>query len=190
MFEKKRESKIITIPNILSVIRILLIPLYTAAYLRAETAKQYFAAAVILAISCFTDLLDGQIARHFHMESMLGRILDPIADKATQFTVTLCLSIRHPILRFVLFLFIVKEGFQGIVGLIYLQKGKILPGALLAGKICTTVFFASLIFLVLLPDISPSFVFYIAIIDSIFLLYSFLCYFFAYFGENKKTEEI
>ena len=119
-----------------------------------------------------------------------GKILDPIADKLTQFTLTLCLSIKYPILRFVLVLFVIKESFQGIVGLIHLRKGKMLPGALMAGKICTTVLFLSLIALVLLPDIEPKIVEAIAIIDTAFLSFSFINYIFAYFGKHAKVQDL
>ena len=135
-------------------------------------------------------MIDGKIARHFNMISTLGKILDPIADKATQFTLTLCLSIKYPILRFVLVLFIVKELFQGIAGLVNLRRGKMLPGALLAGKVCTTVLFISLILLVLMPDLNETIIDAIAITDLAFLSWSFISYILAYFGKKKKVQDL
>lgn len=190
MFINNWKREVFTIPNMLSLFRLALIPIYVSIYLRADEPKEYFMAAAILAISCLTDMVDGKIARKFNMISTVGKILDPIADKLTQFTLTLCLSVKYPILRFVLILFVVKEGFQGIVGLIHLRKGLMLPGALMAGKICTTVLFVSLIILVLFPDLKQEIVDAIAIADTAFLSYSFLNYFFAYFGKNVKVQDL
>ena len=190
MFIKDWKKEVFTIPNMLSLFRLVLIPIYVVIYLNATELREYFIAAAILAVSCLTDMIDGKIARHFNMISTLGKILDPIADKATQFTLTLCLSIKYPVLRFVLVLFVIKEGFQGIVGLVNLKRGKILPGALMAGKVCTTILFISLILLVLLPDLNEAWVNSIAIVDFLFLAYAFIRYIFAYYGKNAKIQDM
>ena len=187
---KNWKKEVFTIPNMLSLFRLVLIPVYVIIYLSATDPWEYFTAAAILAVSCITDMIDGKIARHFNMISVVGKILDPIADKLTQFTLTLCLSVKYPVLRFVLALFVIKELFQGIVGLVNLRRGKMLPGALLAGKICTTVLFVSLIVLVLLPDLKPEIVTAIAITDTAFLSYSFITYIFAYFGRHTKVQDM
>ena len=190
MFINDWKKEVFTIPNMLSLFRLALIPVYVDIYMNANEMREYFLAASILAVSCLTDMIDGKIARHFDMTSTVGKILDPIADKLTQFTLTLCLSIKYPVLRFVLVLFVVKEGFQGIVGLVNLRRGKILPGALMAGKICTTVLFLSLIILVLLPDLNQKVVNAIALTDTAFLTYSFINYIFAYYGKNAKIQDL
>lgn len=190
MFIKDWKKDVFTIPNLLSLFRLVLIPVYVAIYLNAQELWEYFLAAAILAVSCLTDMIDGKIARHYNMISTLGKILDPIADKATQFTLTLCLSIKYPVLRFVLVLFIIKELFQGIAGLVNLRRGKMLPGALIAGKVCTTIFFISLILLVLMPDLDESIINAIALIDTGFLTWSFISYILAYFGKNTKVQDL
>lgn len=190
MFINNWKKEIFTIPNMLSLFRLVLIPVYVEIYMNATEMREYFIAASILAVSCLTDMVDGKIARHFNMISTVGKILDPIADKLTQFTLTLCLSIKYPVLRFVLALFVVKESFQGIVGLVNLRRGKILPGALMAGKVCTTILFISLIVLVLLPDLSQNTVNTIALVDFAFLSYSFVNYIFAYYGKHTKIQDL
>lgn len=187
---KNWKKEIFTIPNLLSLFRLVLIPVYVVIYLNATQTEHYMIAAGILAVSCLTDLIDGKIARHFDMISTVGKILDPIADKATQFTLTLCLSLRYPVLRPVLVLFVVKECFQLTAGLVNLRRKKMLPGALLAGKICTTVLFISLILLVLMPSLPQSVVTAIAIIDAAFLAFSFVNYILAYFGKRKKIQDM
>lgn len=190
MFIKDWKKEVFTIPNMLSLFRLVLIPVYVVIYLNATEAKEYFLSAAILAVSCLTDLIDGKIARHFNMISTVGKILDPLADKLTQFALTLCLSIKYPVLRIVLGLFVVKEIFQLIVGIVNLRRGKMLTGALMAGKICTTVLFVSLILLVLFPNLNEQIVNGIAFVDFCFLGYAFIGYFLAYFGKNPKVQNM
>ena len=190
MFIKDWKKEIFTIPNLLSLFRLILIPVYMVIYLNATEPHQYFIAGSILAVSCLTDMIDGKIARHYNMISTVGKILDPVADKITQFTLTLCLSLKHPPLRPVLLLFIIKEVFQLVAGLVNLRKGKMLPGALLAGKVCTTILFVSLIALVLFPDLPPAVVNLVALIDTVFLVISFVSYILAYFGKNTKVQDM
>ena len=83
---KNLKKEIFTIPNLLSLFRLVLIPVYVVIYLNARAPEDYFLAGGILAVSCLTDLVDGKIARHFNMISTVGKVLDPVADKSTQFT--------------------------------------------------------------------------------------------------------
>ena len=96
MLIKDWKKDLFTIPNLLSRFRLVLIPVYIVIYLNATEMTDYFIAAGILAVSCLTDAIDGKIARHFNMISTVGKILDPLADKATQFTLIVCLSIKQP----------------------------------------------------------------------------------------------
>lgn len=190
MFIKDWKKEIFTIPNLLSLFRLALLPLYVVIYLNAREPREYFMAGAIMAVSCLTDAIDGKIARQFNMISTVGKILDPLADKITQFTLTLCLSLKYPILNPVLCLFVIKEAFQLVVGLMNLRKGKMLPGALMAGKVCTTVLFVSLIALVLFPEMDPRIVDGIALVDTVFLVISFISYILAYFGKNRKVQDL
>ncbi len=190
MFIKDWKKEILTIPNLLSLFRLLLIPIYTHIYLNAKADAEYLLAGSVLALSCITDIVDGKIARHFNMISRVGKILDPMADKITQLTLILCLSAQYPILYPILILFIVKELFQLIVLIIYLRRGQALDGALAAGKVCTAVLFVSLITLVLFPRLNETAVDIIVITDAAFLINSFICYVLAYYGKNKKVQNM
>ena len=187
---KDWKKEIFTIPNLLSLFRLVLIPVYVAIYLKASMPAHYFLAAAILAVSCLTDLIDGKIARHFNMISTLGKILDPVADKATQFSLIICLAMKHPVLWYLMGLFVLKEGFQLIAGGLNLRKGKMLKGALFTGKICTTVLFVSLILLVMVPTLNVSIVNVIAIIDAVFMLIAFADYAVAYFARESQFQSI
>lgn len=191
MFRKNWKKEIFTIPNVLSLFRLALIPVYMDIYLNADLAangpRDYYLAAAILAVSCLTDMIDGKIARHFNMSTTLGKFLDPVADKATQFTLIVCLAIRYPILWYLTGFFVVKESFQLIAGAVKWRKGKVLNRALMSGKICTTVLFLSLIVMVMIPTLTQESVTIIALVDAVFMLISFVHYILAYCGKVKKA---
>ena len=190
MFSWNWKKEILTVPNLLSLLRLMLIPVYVQLYLRAESARDYFLAGSVMAVSCLTDLIDGKIARHFNMISTLGKILDPLADKLTQFALILCLAIKYPFLWYLVGLFVIKESFQLIAGGINLKRGRMLKGALLSGKICTTVLFVSLIIMVMTPTLSTNVANIIAVVDIIFMLISFGNYLFTYFRRENKFQSI
>ena len=181
------KKDLVTIPNMLSLFRLALIPVYVVIYLNATAFADYAIAAGILAVSCLTDLVDGKIARHFNMISTVGKFLDPLADKCTQFTLMVCLAIRHPVIWSLAVIMFIKESFQLIAGIIQFRKGNMLTGALITGKICTTVLFVSLIVLVLLPGISETAIDIITAVDAVAMLISFGHYIVTY---SKKTPMI
>lgn len=154
-FNKK---EIFSIPNLMGYFRILLIPAFCYLYLTAENEHEYFLAALVVLISSLTDLFDGKIARRFHMVTELGKALDPIADKLTHAALAICLATRYPLMWVLIALLAVKEGYMGIMGLIFLRKGKMLNGAMWFGKVCTAILFAGLFVLFLFPEIPMFFV--------------------------------
>ena len=187
MFIKNWKKDILTIPNLLSLFRLLLIPVYVVIYLNATTLREHFLAASILAVSCLTDMIDGKIARRFNMISTIGKFLDPLADKATQFTITVCLAIRYHVMWLLAVLFVIKEGFQLIAGVVQFRKGKMLTGALITGKICTTILFVSLTLMVLIPNMDAGYVYLITAVDALLMLITFGHYVYVY---SKKTPMI
>ncbi len=141
-----------TIPNLLSVIRILLIPVF--AYLFYNDEK--IMSVVVLALSGLSDTFDGQIARKFNQISALGKVLDPVADKLTQITIAVMLFIdfktaSNPIINalgWVFLVFLIKEAVMIIGGLIMLLLN-IRPGAAeFWGKAATVVFYVGMVIII------------------------------------------
>ena len=87
----KRKHQILTIPNLMSLFRLCLIPLIVWLYHEKE---MYGLAAFALVISGITDVADGIVARRFDMVSDFGKAFDPVADKLTQFAMLVCLAVR------------------------------------------------------------------------------------------------
>ena len=190
MFKNRWKKEILTVPNLLSLLRLVMIPVYVRLYLKAASPRQFFGATALMGASCLTDLLDGWIARRFHMVSTLGKVLDPIADKLTQFSMAVCLSFPYPVLKTTLTLFVVKELGQLALAAIHLIRGYMLPGALMAGKVCTAVLFISFIFLALFPAVPNDVVRVIALTDEILLVFSFVSYVFAYWGKHPLPRQM
>ena len=188
-YKRQMAARIITVPNILSLVRLVIIPVYAVMYLQADSAADYYAAGILLALSCITDLFDGFIARRFRQISTLGKLLDPVADKLTQCTMLLCLASSYPILWGLWTLFFVKELFQFIATCWHLKHGQMLSGALMAGKICTNVLFISAILMVLFPQMSGALRNGLIGLCALFLLISFVSYFRAYVGKSKKVQK-
>ena len=168
--------EIFSIPNLMGYFRILLIPLFSWMYCTADSTGDYYAAAVVVGVSGLTDMFDGKIARRFHMITELGKFIDPLADKLTQAALLICLAVRYPLMRAVLVLFVIKEGFMAVMGALLLPRGKKLDGAMWFGKVCTAVLYAVLFLLLLLPGIGTTAANVLIGICGAFLLFSFLMY--------------
>ncbi len=190
MIIKDWKKEILTIPNLLSFFRLILIPVYMVIYLKAQDTRDYVVAGTILAVSCLTDMVDGKIARAFNMITTFGKFLDPLADKLTQFSLLLCLALRYPVLWTVFALFVLKELFQLIAGILAAQHGYILKGALISGKVCTTVLFCSLVAMVMFPRMDIATVDIIAMIDGVFLMVAFADYFITYLGKKSRFQSL
>lgn len=143
------------IPNGLSILRILLVPVFVALYLKGiqpeQEALQYWS-FVVLAISGLTDCFDGMIARRFHQITDLGKILDPVADKMTQMAVLICLVVHYPRLLPLLIICVCKEVGQLIGSAIMLHRGAAIQGAKWYGKLTTIVFYLVMAAFVLWGD--------------------------------------
>ena len=192
MHRKDWKKDIFTIPNMLSLFRLLLIPVYVVLYLNAEPNSwtDHLIAAGVLAVSCLTDMIDGKIARRFNMISTTGKLLDPLADKATQLAMIICLLFKYPVLKWLIIVFLTKEIFQLIAAIITFRKGKVLDGALITGKISTTIVFTSLVVMVLLPQIDMLIIQIIAAVDIIALLVAMIDYARAFFTDNPLLHSV
>ena len=141
---KRPENRIVTVPNAMSALRILIVPFFAARYLLGDVPG----AAALLVLSGLTDALDGFIARRFNQISELGKMLDPFADKLTQGVVALCLAIRFPAIRLLLLLFILKELLMLCCAVVLLKKHKRPCAAKWYGKVATVMFYVSVVSIV------------------------------------------
>ena len=147
-------KEVFSIPNIMGYFRVLLIPVFCYLYLNAETQRDILWAALVVAISSITDMLDGMVARKFNMVTDLGKIVDPVADKLTHAALAICLATRYPLMWLLLTLMVAKEGYMAIMGIITLRHGRMMDGAMWFGKVCTATLFVGMLVLFLFPSLS------------------------------------
>lgn len=137
----KEISKNLTIPNILSVFRILIL----VPFVFYVNNENYVASGIVLVISGLTDLFDGFLARSLGQVTHLGEMLDPTADKLTLMTVMICASMKFPKIFPFMLLLILKEVSMLIAGAILLKCKKNPPPSKWYGKVSTVVFYFSII---------------------------------------------
>ncbi len=137
-----------TIPNWLCFLRIALIPVFTTLFIKGS----YIPAFILMIVAALTDLFDGKIARKYNMVSNLGKILDPIADKLSQIAIVIILIVKFwdGYLKYILFLFIIKELLMVLGGALLMAKGMRPVAAEMWGKVATTVFYVFMIVIIAL----------------------------------------
>lgn len=168
-----RNKNIFTVPNILSMFRLLLLSVIVYTYMNQ---KDYVLTGTLLVISGVTDLLDGYIARKFNMMSDLGKILDPVADKATQAVVLLCLITRFRWLLIPFICILIKELFMTCIGMIVIKKTGEVHGAVWHGKAATFMLDFMIIVHIVFFNISYTLSIILTVICTFLILLSFYLY--------------
>ena len=146
---KLSKKEILTIPNLLSLLRLLMIPVFTWLY---QHGHEEWTAAVLI-LSGVTDIVDGYIARRYNQVSDFGKAFDPLADKLTQAAMLLCLTSRYPAMLLPFALLAVKECFAAITGIIVIRRTGQVLGAQWHGKVSTLLLYGMMILHVLWKDI-------------------------------------
>ena len=144
-----KKNQIFTIPNLLSVVRLALIPVIVWLY---SVEKNYYGAIGVIALSAATDIVDGWIARHFNMISDFGKALDPLADKLTQAALLICLLSKYELMWALIVIFGLCEITKFTLGIIIAKKHDEVNGAKWYGKANTVVIYATMIALILFPQ--------------------------------------
>lgn len=180
-----KKDQVMTIPNLLSLFRILLLPLIVWLYVFKEN---YYAAILVLLVSGLTDIVDGFVARRFNMVSDLGKIIDPFADKLTQWTLLICLAVRYKVIMFIVVLFLLKELILASMGYIVIKKKDSVNSAKWYGKLNTVIIYSTIVILILVPDIPQAAVTVMAVVCLITMIASMLMYasFYAKLLRTKK----
>lgn len=135
-----RREKALNIPNILTIIRIALLPAVVWRFRRGDS----LGALAFYVIAMLTDALDGVIARRFNQITSLGKLLDPIADKLSLLTLLWLFVADGQIPSWILGVMLVKEAALIIGGIVALRRG-VVAYALPIGKVTTVLFVVSMI---------------------------------------------
>ena len=129
------------IPNILSVLRLLMIPAFVFTYFEMGDGKCVFIPAGIYTLAWLTDVLDGYLARRNNWITDVGKILDPLADKAMQLAAILCFTFDNTVYLVILIPFLVKEFGMLFGSMFIMTKKNVVVQSSWYGKFSTTVLF-------------------------------------------------
>ena len=175
-----RKEDLFSIPNILTYARILLVPVFIIVYLNAKGLSGHIWAAVIVVVSGLTDIVDGYIARKYHMITDWGKIVDPIADKAMQFAMLFCVVWKYPLVWILVVFYAVKEIVSFAFSSYLYRHQKYISGANWAGKLCTVVLFLVMMALIVVPKVPDNILIIMIIVSGAFMLLAFVVYMTAY----------
>ena len=181
------------IPNLLTIVRFFLIPFIVYYILTG----QYIAGFIILTVSGLTDILDGCIARKFNFITNFGKLIDPLADKATQISVLASLTFKGIVPLWILMIVFIKE-FVMVSGASFLFGKKVVVSSRWYGKLATVLFYIAIVCSLFIeywnttiyPQ-SPLFsfddyIYYLAIVTTIF---SLVMYFKQFYQEGYLKKE-
>jgi cardiolipin synthase len=140
------------VPNILTVIRLFLVPIFAVLYF-SDIENNHFYALGIFILAGVTDVLDGYIARKYDLVSIVGTVLDPLADKLMLLTALICLTLDGVMPVWAMAIMLVKELFMMTSGVyLYFRKEKVVIPANKFGKMATVLFSLAVFLMIVLPD--------------------------------------
>ena len=181
------------IPNALTIVRFILIPFIVYYILTG----QYIAGFIFLTISGLTDVLDGFIARKYNFITNFGKLIDPLADKATQIAVLASLTFKGIVPLWILMIVFIKEILM-VSGASFLYGKKLVVSSRWYGKLATVLFYIAIVCSLFIEywntTINPSaplfsfddYIYYLAIITTIF---SLIMYFRQFYQQGYLKKE-
>ena len=145
---------LLTVPNILTGFRFALVPVLILLFSIEQSPSIEMASFVVFLIAALTDFVDGYVARKYQIESVLGKLMDPLADKTLVTTVLIMLIPLHKIAAWICLVIICREiivtGFRGLAA----TTGKVVAAGQL-GKIKSNLQYFGIGFLVFPLNVLP-----------------------------------
>lgn len=135
--EEEISDKVLTVPNIISAVRLLLVPVYLWLLFDGFDV----AALVLFSIAALTDFVDGQVARRTHQVSRLGKLLDPAVDTVLMFTGVLGVVLVGRLPAWFAVLVLAREAFLLVGGAVLIKAHGIRVDVVHPGKVATTLLF-------------------------------------------------
>ena len=179
---------LMTAPNAMSFIRILLITPFVAFFVTGH----YIPAAVMVGLSGLSDCFDGYVARRFHQESEIGKILDPLADKLTLIACGICLILIEPFVFPLVALLLIKDTLMLTGGTIIIRRGIVPPKSVWYGKVSTVLFYLTLGAIVLMEIIgyeNRALTLAMLSVTLLFMVFSLVMYSRMFIALMKKHKE-
>jgi len=173
----------LNIPNMLSILRLFLVPVFILVFLFEGDQKTI--AAIVFIIASITDVLDGYIARKYNMSTKTGQLLDPLADKLMQIAVVVSLLCAKMVpLWFVLVL--ASKELLMILGGFFLYTKKNFVKSNVFGKANTVVMFCAMVILLIFSETNETLKNIILDVTMVTNVVAMVSYLYTYFIKKKQ----
>ena len=143
------------LPNKLTIFRVLCVPVFVVMMLVDYIPYNHFIAVGIFIIASLTDLFDGKIARKYNLVTNFGKFMDPLADKFTQISMLVMLTVKKIIPIWIVIVVFIKE-FCMICGASFLYGKELVVSSKWYGKASTTLFYIAIVVSLILKELEPS----------------------------------
>ncbi len=169
------------VPNILTLLRFVFIPFIVVALY----FNNYITAFVLLTLSAITDVLDGFIARKYNLITDFGKLMDPLADKATQIVILIALGLKHIVPYWILCIIALKE-FIMIAGASFLYGKDLVVSSKWYGKLTTVIFYLAIVSSLVIGyfKLSIRFDLYLYYTGVILTIFSLIMYFKSFYAQG------
>ena len=137
----KKEQFLRNIPNMLSIIRLLMVPGFILLFIDGYHKENLIIPLVFFVVAGVTDVIDGYLARRNGWVTRLGKIIDPVADKSMQFAVLICLAAVDFLTWWMILPFFIKELATIIGGAIIIRNRKFVTISKVYGKAAVVMFY-------------------------------------------------
>ncbi len=179
------------VPNILTTFRLFLVPTFIWVFF-TNYPNQLIYAMLIFLLAGATDVVDGYIARKFNATSIVGKILDPVADKLMQITAMVCLYIKNIAPIWLLLIVILKEAALLISSFIVMRTRNVVVVSNWLGKAAVCVFYFGVCYFIIgskYGKVQTVDVIIIAALMGIITVAAFAMYLYKYSKKLKDVEK-
>ena len=186
------KEKLKFIPNVLCIIRIILVFVFVVLSLGDDDRMLYCALLVFLMAGA-TDILDGFLARRNNWITELGKILDPLADKLMQCTVLVVLSSKSILPGWFALVFILKELITLVMGLLVIKRRNVVVVSRWYGKAAACLFYLTVTLSIILKDVivdRPVIYAVLFMPAALFAVGAFIAYVKYYYSSLKRSENL
>jgi len=178
--------KILNVPNVLTMLRMVMIPVFIYVFFLPIKNSMLWA-ALVYALAAITDYFDGMIARKYNLITNFGKLFDPLADKLLQIAAVACMVIADVMPAWFLVFYLVKEAIQ-IIGGAFLLKSGVVVSANIFGKVASVLFYVATV-ACLLFDMNPIFKTVMLIIVVLMSALAFIKYGMGFAAQRKALEQ-
>lgn len=172
------------LPNILTIMRICLVPIFPFIFFSGNPNSHYYALGIYI-LASLTDVLDGYLARRFDLVTVVGTVLDPLADKLMLLMAVTCLYLDHTLPIWAFLFILISEVFMISTGFyMYFRKKRFVIPSNHFGKGATIIFFIGVAINILFPNLIISIlVFGVAVTLKLIAIASYAIHYFQH--QNK-----